>query len=41
MMASVNCLEVCFVGLMVGGKYILFLAIVAIFKGIGQAGGKL
>ena len=35
--ASGNCLEVCFVGLVVGGNYVWFLVISVIFMGSGGA----
>ena len=38
--ASEDCLEVCFVGLVVGGNYVWCLVIVVIFMGFGQAGAK-
>ena len=39
-MASENCLDVCFVGLVVEGNYVWCLVIVVIFMGFGQAGAK-
>ena len=35
--ASEDCLEVCFVGLVVGGNYVWCLVIVVIFMGFGGA----
>ena len=35
--ASEDCLEVCFVGLVVGGNYVWYLVIVVIFMGFGGA----
>ena len=35
-----DCLEVCFVGLVVGRNYVWCLVIVVIFMGFGQAGAK-
>ena len=39
-MAYEDCLEVYFVGLVVGRNYVWFLVIVAIFMGFGKAGAK-
>ena len=39
-MACEDCLEVCFVGLVVGRNYVWCLVIVLIFIGFGQAGAK-
>ena len=39
-MTCEDCLEVCFVGLVLGRKYIWCLVIVAIFMRFGQAGAK-
>ena len=39
-MACEDCLEVCFVGLVVGSNYVWCLVIVVIFIGFGQAGAK-
>ena len=35
--ASEECLEFCFVGLVVGGNYVLYLVKVVIFVGFGEA----
>ena len=39
-MAREDCLEVCFVGLVVARNYVWYLVIVVIFMGFGQAGAK-
>ena len=39
-MACEDCLEVCFVGLVLGRNYVWCLAIVVIFMRFGQAGAK-
>ena len=39
-MACEDCLEVCFVGLVVGRIYVWCLVIVVLFMGFGQAGAK-
>ena len=39
-MAIEDCLEVCFVRLVVGENYIWYFIIVFIFMGFGQAGAK-
>ena len=40
LVASEDCLEVCYVGLVGGGNYVWYLVIFFIFMGIGQAGAK-
>ena len=40
LVACEDCLEVCFVGLVVGRNYVWCLVIVLIFIGFGQAGAK-